>query len=97
MKAELFYGAMRTNNPSRTLAKQQEFLNRFISLAFDDKTALSYGEIRSNLAAKGTPIGSNDLLIAAITVFSLLVNSLDIISLYRLIYFSKSICIIKIY
>jgi tRNA(fMet)-specific endonuclease VapC len=68
VKAELFYGAMRTNNPSKTLAKQQEFLNRFISLPFDDTAAFIYGEIRSKLAGQGTPIGSNDLQIAAIAM-----------------------------
>jgi tRNA(fMet)-specific endonuclease VapC len=68
VKAELFYGAMRTNNPAKTMQKQQEFLNRFISLKFDDECAVIYGEIRSKLAAKGTPIGNNDLHIAAITI-----------------------------
>jgi tRNA(fMet)-specific endonuclease VapC len=68
VKAELFYGAMRTHNPAKTLQKQQEFLNRFISLKFDDECAVIYGEIRSKLAAKGTPIGNNDLHIAAIAI-----------------------------
>ncbi|MEA5549625.1 type II toxin-antitoxin system VapC family toxin [Anabaena cylindrica UHCC 0172] len=68
VKAELFYGAMRTNNPAKTLQKQQEFLNSFISLKFDDECAVIYGEIRSKLAAKGTPIGNNDLHIAAIAI-----------------------------
>lgn len=68
VKAELFYGAMRTNNPAKTLQKQQEFLGRFVSLYFDDQCALIYGEIRSKLAAKGTPIGNNDLHIAAIAI-----------------------------
>ena len=35
---------------------------------FDDKAARKYGEIRSNLARKGTPIGPNDLMIAAIAL-----------------------------
>ena len=68
VKAELFYGAMRTHNTAKTLQKQQEFLNRFISLKFDDECAVIYGEIRSKLAAKGTPIGNNDLHIAAIAI-----------------------------
>ncbi len=37
----------------------------FESLSFDD-AARKYGEIRSDLARKGTPIGPNDLMIAAI-------------------------------
>ncbi|MFM6326860.1 MAG: type II toxin-antitoxin system VapC family toxin [Microcystis panniformis] len=68
VKAELFYGAMKSNNPQQTLAKQQEFLNIFISLPFDDLAAMIYGEIRASLTALGTPIGSNDLQIAAITL-----------------------------
>jgi tRNA(fMet)-specific endonuclease VapC len=68
VKAELFYGAMRTNNPAKTLQKQQKFLDRFISLKFDDECAVIYGEIRSKLAAKGTAIGNNDLHIAAIAM-----------------------------
>ncbi len=29
VKAELFYGAMKSNNPQITLARQQQFLNLF--------------------------------------------------------------------
>ncbi|MBO1065861.1 MULTISPECIES: type II toxin-antitoxin system VapC family toxin [Nostocales] len=68
VKAELFYGAMRTHNPAKTLQKQREFLDSFVSLKFDDECAVIYGEIRSKLAAKGTPIGNNDLHIAAIAI-----------------------------
>jgi tRNA(fMet)-specific endonuclease VapC len=66
VKAELFYGAMRSRNPARTLAQQQLFLDQFISLPFDDRSAEFYARIRASLAARGTPIGPNDLLIAAI-------------------------------
>lgn len=68
VKAELFYGAMRSNNPSRTLERQQGFLDRFTSLSFDDEAALIFGQIRARLAAAGTPIGSYDLQVAAITL-----------------------------
>ncbi len=68
VKAELFYGSMRSNNPDRSLAQQQDFLNRFISLPFDDQSALIYGQIRAKLAASGTPIGPNDLLISSIAL-----------------------------
>ena len=68
VKAELFYGAMRSNNPTRTLARQQEFLKLFVSLPFDDSTALVYGRIRAELLASGTPIGPNDFQIAAIAL-----------------------------
>lgn len=52
----------------KTLQKQREFLDRFVSLKFDDECAVIYGEIRSKLATKVTPIGNNDLHIASITI-----------------------------
>jgi tRNA(fMet)-specific endonuclease VapC len=66
VKAELFYGAMRSRNPARTLAQQRVFLDQFISLPFDDRSAEFYASIRATLETRGTPIGPNDLLIAAI-------------------------------
>jgi tRNA(fMet)-specific endonuclease VapC len=66
VKAELFFGAMRSRNPTMTLAQQRAFLDQFISLPFDDRSAEFYASIRSTLATRGAPIGPNDLLIAAI-------------------------------
>jgi len=68
VKAELFYGAMRSDNPAQTLAKQQSFLSRFASLPLDDRAAEIYGRIRAQLAASGKLIGPNDLFIAAIAI-----------------------------
>jgi tRNA(fMet)-specific endonuclease VapC len=68
VKAELFYGAMRSRHPDRNLALQQEFVNEFLSLPFDDASAMIFGRIRSQLAAAGTPIGPYDLQIAAISL-----------------------------
>ena len=68
VKAELFYGAMRSNNSTRTLERQQSFLNRFTSLPFDDEAALIFGQIRAQLNRRGTPIGAYDLQIAAIAL-----------------------------
>jgi tRNA(fMet)-specific endonuclease VapC len=39
-----------------------------LSLPFDDQSAVVFGEIRTQLAAKGTPIGAYDLQIAAIAL-----------------------------
>lgn len=66
VKAELFYGAAKSNDPTRTLAAQRNFLSLFQSLGFDDAAAEAYGRIRAELELKGKPIGPNDLLIAAI-------------------------------
>ncbi|UBF28712.1 type II toxin-antitoxin system VapC family toxin [Kovacikia minuta CCNUW1] len=60
VKAELFYGAMRSNNPTRTLERQQDFLASFVSLPFDDEVALVCGQMRARLASAGTPIGTFD-------------------------------------
>jgi tRNA(fMet)-specific endonuclease VapC len=68
VKAELFYGAARSHNPLRSRQRQLVFLGQFVSLPFDDRAAEVYGEIRADLAVRGTPIGANDLLIAAIAV-----------------------------
>lgn len=68
VKSELFYGAFRSNNPTRTLERQQTFLARFVSLPFEDETALLAGQIRARLVGAGTPIGSYDLQIAAIAL-----------------------------
>lgn len=76
VKAELFYGANKSNNPAQTLLRQKDFLSEFISLDFEDKSAEVYGIIRANLEKKGTPVGSNDLQIAAIAM----VNNLTLVT-----------------
>jgi tRNA(fMet)-specific endonuclease VapC len=68
VKAELSYGAMRSHNPSKTLAGQEKFIRLFVSLPFDDVAANIFGRIRAELAAVGTPIGPYDLQIAAIAM-----------------------------
>ena len=68
VKAELLYGTMKSVNPEKNLARLQPFVNRFVSLFFDDGAAEAYGRIRAELEKAGTPIGPNDLLIAAIVV-----------------------------
>lgn len=76
VKAELFYGAMKSVNPERNLTLQQEFLAQFISLPFDDLAAIKFGMIRSQLEALGTPIGAYDLQIATIA----LTNNLTLVT-----------------
>lgn len=65
VKAELFYGALKSARPERNLERARRFTDRLASLPFDDLAALEYGDIRSLLEKSGTPIGPNDLLIAA--------------------------------
>lgn len=68
VKAEMFYGAMKSRFPKQNLEKQRRFLNGFISFPFDDQAAEVYGRVRAQLEQAGTPIGPNDLLIAAIAI-----------------------------
>lgn len=66
VKAELFFGAMKSTRIPENLALLDELFANFESFSFDDDAARKYGDIRSDLARKGTPIGPNDLMIAAI-------------------------------
>lgn len=66
VKAEMFAGAMRSRNPEKSLAVQYAFFERFVSFPFDDSAAKEYGRIRSAIWNAGTPVGPNDLMIAAI-------------------------------
>ncbi|HEY9849986.1 MAG TPA: PIN domain-containing protein [Leptolyngbyaceae cyanobacterium] len=68
VKAELFFGAMKSSNPNDTWRTQKRFLSVFVSLPFDGIAALIAGRIRAQLANLGTPIGNNDLFIASIAI-----------------------------
>ncbi|MDX2240636.1 MAG: type II toxin-antitoxin system VapC family toxin [Leptolyngbyaceae cyanobacterium bins.302] len=61
VKAELYYGALRGSQRDRNLSKLSRFFSQFSSLPFDDASAQVAGQIRASLAAKGTPIGANDI------------------------------------
>ena len=68
VKGELYLGAMKSQTPELTMRKQRAFVERFVSLPFDDDAALNYARIRADLEIAGTPIGANDLMIAAIVL-----------------------------
>jgi len=76
VKAELFFGAAKSQMIEQKLARQISFLNQFVSLPFDDASAQIFGRIRAELARRGTPIGAYDLQIAAIA----LVNNVTLVS-----------------
>ena len=56
VKMELRYGALRSDYVEKTLEKQATFLNRFVSLPFDDAAHIHAARIRAELASAGTPI-----------------------------------------
>jgi tRNA(fMet)-specific endonuclease VapC len=62
--AELRYGCAKSGS-SRLLKAVEELLAEIEVLPFDVPADARYGGIRADLEAAGTPIGSNDLLIAA--------------------------------
>ncbi|HAJ58303.1 MAG TPA: VapC toxin family PIN domain ribonuclease [Cyanobacteria bacterium UBA8543] len=68
VKSELYYGAYKSTRRNRNLANLNRFFSQFISLPFDDNAAAIAGQVRAQLDVAGTPIGSNDLLIAAIAL-----------------------------
>lgn len=68
VKAELLYGARHSQRAAENLRLLARFFDTFTSITFDDDAAEQYGVIRSQLAQAGTPIGPNDLMIAAIAL-----------------------------
>lgn len=66
VRAELEFGARNSDRTASVLANVERFVAPLTSLAFDDVAAQHYGTIRADLRRAGTPIGANDLLIAAI-------------------------------
>ena len=70
VKAELLYGARKSQQVDANLSRLATFFAAFESLPFDDAAAVHYGIVRAQLAALGTPIGANDLMIASIALAS---------------------------
>ena len=74
--AGLCCGAYKSDQVERNLSRLEVFCKPFVCLPLDQPSAKTAGQLRANLAAKGTPIGSNDVLIAAIA----LVNHLTLVT-----------------
>lgn len=66
VKAELLYGARRSQRVEANLQLLKAFFAPLQSLPFDDECAEYYGQIHTDLLAQGKPIGPNDTMIAAI-------------------------------
>jgi tRNA(fMet)-specific endonuclease VapC len=65
VKAELVYGARKSSRVDHNLARLSAFFSALDSLPFDDLAAEHYGLLRTQLERVGTPIGANDMMIAA--------------------------------
>lgn len=63
--AELRFGVQKSQRRQENTAALEHFLAYCIVLDWPQQASDIYAEIRHELEAQGTPIGSNDLLIAA--------------------------------
>lgn len=68
VKGELVFGARASGRVAENLRSLTKLFGLFPSLPFDDEAATRYGELRAVLRREGTPIGPNDMLIAAIAL-----------------------------
>lgn len=66
VRAELLYGARKSQRVEENLALVEKFCAQFESVPFDDRAASYYAITRAILAKEGSSIGANDLLIASI-------------------------------
>ncbi|TXS96660.1 type II toxin-antitoxin system VapC family toxin [Parahaliea maris] len=63
--AELLHGVEKSARPAQNLNAVEDFASRLEVLGYGARAASHYGDIRADLERKGTPIGINDLHIAA--------------------------------
>ena len=66
--AELEFGAAHSDNYEKRRKQYLDFIAPYKIIPFTEKEAVVYGQIREQLTRKGTAIGPNDLLIAAIAI-----------------------------
>jgi tRNA(fMet)-specific endonuclease VapC len=62
---ELAFGAAKSSRPKEANDALQEFLSALEIAAFDDQSAMCYGEVRAALARDGKSIGPLDTLIGS--------------------------------
>ena len=65
VKAELLYGAEKSQQKAKNLSTIKLFLEPFEIVPFDEECSLVYSKIRSAMELKGMVIGPNDSIIAA--------------------------------
>lgn len=66
VKAELYFGAEKSARRQNNLNTLNQLFKGLKSFDFDNRAAREYGKLRAMLSRAGTPIGPNDLMIAAI-------------------------------
>ena len=65
VKAELLYGAEKSQQKAKNLSTIKLFLEPFEIVPFDEECSIVYSKIRSAMELKGMVIGPNDSIIAA--------------------------------
>jgi len=65
VKAELLFGAYKSKNRNDNIVKVEMFLKPFRLISFDAEACYRYADIRFKCEIIGTPVGPNDLCIAA--------------------------------
>ncbi len=63
--SDLLHGAEKSERPAANLTVVEDFCSRMEVLVYGSKASQHYGSIRAALERAGTPIGVNDLHIAA--------------------------------
>jgi len=65
VKAELLYGANKSQKKEENIELVNKFLLPFEIINFDDTSSVIYADIRANSEKRGEIIGPNDLIIAS--------------------------------
>jgi tRNA(fMet)-specific endonuclease VapC len=66
--AELEFGVAKSSQSEKNAEVLEKFLSELKAIDFDIAAAREYGRIRALLEKNGTPIGSNDILIASTAI-----------------------------
>lgn len=66
--SELIFGAQKSKRKQENLQKANRFLKPFEIVNYMQEISETYAELRLKVESKGTTVGPNDLLIAAIAV-----------------------------
>jgi len=70
VRAELQFGARKSASSARTRELLERFLSPYEVVPFDSTATDAYADLRFNLEQKGTPIGPNDMILAATVLAS---------------------------
>jgi len=68
VKAELLYGAEKSQHKVKNLTNINRFLEPFEIIPFDDDCSIIYSKIRATLELKGTGIDPDDYIISTTTL-----------------------------